>query len=186
MQSNDQLMPEAVEREIKDHLGLVAEMTREFTSSLDFAVVEQSALERIANYVGAEPRFKMLQGLEASGRFAELELFRDFKCEVGVGQSMALAQHRQSRTYSGAGYNRPSIDVYEQFERFVPRNLCKFFKGAGQNKFFHNHELAAGVAGVEKIARACKTDGLDVAKQSFEPEDAARVNIDDGLKRDVQ
>ncbi len=54
LQSNDQLMPEAVEREIKDHLGLVAEMTREFTSSLDFAVVEQSALERIANYVGAE------------------------------------------------------------------------------------------------------------------------------------
>lgn len=51
---SDQLTPEAVEREIKDHLGLVAEMTREFTTSLDFAVVEQSALERIADYVGAE------------------------------------------------------------------------------------------------------------------------------------
>ena len=48
------MTPEAVEREIKDHLGLVAEMTREFTSSLDFDVVEQSALERIASYVGAE------------------------------------------------------------------------------------------------------------------------------------
>ncbi len=53
-QSDNQITTEAVEREIKDHLGLVAEMTREFTSSLDFAVVEQSALERISKYVGAE------------------------------------------------------------------------------------------------------------------------------------
>lgn len=53
-QSADQIAPDAVEREIKDHLSLVAEMTREFTTSLDFAVVEQSALERIADYVGAE------------------------------------------------------------------------------------------------------------------------------------
>ena len=53
-QSLNQVKPEAIESEIKDYLGLVAEMTREFTSSLDFSVVEKSALERIANYIGAE------------------------------------------------------------------------------------------------------------------------------------
>ena len=43
----NQIAADTVKREVKDHLSLVAEMIREFTSSLDFDVVEQSALERI-------------------------------------------------------------------------------------------------------------------------------------------
>jgi len=43
-----------VEREIKDHLGLIAEMTRVFATSHDAHSVAASALERITVHVGAE------------------------------------------------------------------------------------------------------------------------------------
>ncbi|TAL01693.1 MAG: GAF domain-containing protein [Rhodospirillaceae bacterium] len=43
-----------VEREIKDHLGLIAEMTRVFAASHDARSVAASALERITVHVGAE------------------------------------------------------------------------------------------------------------------------------------
>src|SRR5262245_10721993 len=43
-----------VEREIKDHLGLIAEMTRTFAASHDARDVAASALERITLHVGAE------------------------------------------------------------------------------------------------------------------------------------
>ena len=39
---------------IRDHLGLIAEMTREFAAAKDAKTVEQTALERITKYVGAE------------------------------------------------------------------------------------------------------------------------------------
>jgi sigma-B regulation protein RsbU (phosphoserine phosphatase) len=39
---------------IRDHLGLIAEMTREFTAANDYKTVAHSALERITKYVGAE------------------------------------------------------------------------------------------------------------------------------------
>jgi len=39
---------------IRDHLGLIAEMTREFASATDYKTVALSALERITKYVGAE------------------------------------------------------------------------------------------------------------------------------------
>ena len=51
--TGNQIAADTVEREVKDHLGLVAEMIPEFTSSLDFDVVVQSALERIAKFVEA-------------------------------------------------------------------------------------------------------------------------------------
>ncbi len=41
-------------REIKDHLRLIAEMTREFTASHDYKIIVHSALERITKYIGAE------------------------------------------------------------------------------------------------------------------------------------
>ena len=41
-------------REVRDHLGLLAEMTREFTASSDYKTVAHSALARISNYMGAE------------------------------------------------------------------------------------------------------------------------------------
>jgi sigma-B regulation protein RsbU (phosphoserine phosphatase) len=41
-------------REVRDHLGLLAEMTREFTASSDYKTVASSALERITKYMGAE------------------------------------------------------------------------------------------------------------------------------------
>ena len=43
-----------VEREIKDHLGLIAEMTQVFVASHDARSVATSALERITLHVGAE------------------------------------------------------------------------------------------------------------------------------------
>ncbi len=39
---------------IRDHLGLIAEMTREFSAANDYKTVAHSALERITKYVGAE------------------------------------------------------------------------------------------------------------------------------------
>ena len=39
---------------IRDHLGLIAEMTREFAEANDYKTVAHSALERITKYVGAE------------------------------------------------------------------------------------------------------------------------------------
>ncbi len=39
---------------VKDHLGLLAEMTREFTASSDYKTIAQSALARITTYMGAE------------------------------------------------------------------------------------------------------------------------------------
>src|SRR5437868_2986503 len=41
-------------RGVRDHLGLLAEMTREFTASSDYKTVAHSALARISNYMGAE------------------------------------------------------------------------------------------------------------------------------------
>ena len=41
-------------RAMKDHLRLIAEMTREFTASHDYKTIVHSALERITRYVGAE------------------------------------------------------------------------------------------------------------------------------------
>ena len=41
-------------RGVRDHLGLLAEMTREFTASSDYKTVAYSALERITKYMGAE------------------------------------------------------------------------------------------------------------------------------------
>jgi len=42
------------DRAIKDHLRLIAEMTREFTASGDYKTIVHGALERITKYVGAE------------------------------------------------------------------------------------------------------------------------------------
>ena len=39
---------------IRDHLGLIAEMTREFAAANDYKTVAHTALERITKYVGAE------------------------------------------------------------------------------------------------------------------------------------
>src|SRR5690349_7709369 len=39
---------------VRDHLGLLAEMTREFTASADYKTVAHSTLQRIANFMGAE------------------------------------------------------------------------------------------------------------------------------------
>jgi sigma-B regulation protein RsbU (phosphoserine phosphatase) len=41
-------------REVRDHLGLLAEMTREFTANADYKTVASSTLERITKYMGAE------------------------------------------------------------------------------------------------------------------------------------
>lgn len=42
------------ERGIKDHLYLIAEMTREFTASHDYKTIVHAALERITRFIGAE------------------------------------------------------------------------------------------------------------------------------------
>src|SRR5579864_3153817 len=39
---------------VRDHLGLLAEMTREFTASADYKTVAHSTLQRIANFMHAE------------------------------------------------------------------------------------------------------------------------------------
>src|SRR4051812_14541053 len=44
----------ADDRGLRDHLGLIAEMTREFSASTDYKTVAHSALERITKYVSAE------------------------------------------------------------------------------------------------------------------------------------
>ncbi len=40
--------------EVRDHLRLIAEMTREFTASHNYKIIVHSCLERITKYVGAE------------------------------------------------------------------------------------------------------------------------------------
>src|SRR5690606_39779562 len=40
--------------EERDHLGLIAEMTKEFAAANDYKAVAHTALERITKYVGAE------------------------------------------------------------------------------------------------------------------------------------
>src|SRR4051812_3764509 len=39
---------------VRDHLGLLAEMTREFTATADYKTVAHATLQRIANFMGAE------------------------------------------------------------------------------------------------------------------------------------
>jgi sigma-B regulation protein RsbU (phosphoserine phosphatase) len=46
--------PALPQGEFRDHLGLIAEMTRIFTSSHSFEAMAKAALERITHYVGAE------------------------------------------------------------------------------------------------------------------------------------
>ena len=44
----------AEEGEVKGHLGLIAEMTREFTATRDADIMAKTGLERITKYVGAQ------------------------------------------------------------------------------------------------------------------------------------
>src|SRR4051812_26538910 len=46
--------PELKDRQLRDHLGLVAEMTRVFAASHDVRTVASSAIERITLHLGAE------------------------------------------------------------------------------------------------------------------------------------
>ena len=54
----DKAKPPGVETrppaELRDHLALIADMTREFGAANDYKAVAHTALERIAKYVGAE------------------------------------------------------------------------------------------------------------------------------------
>jgi len=46
--------PHPLASSVRDHLGLLAEMTREFTASADYKTVAPSTLQRIANFMHAE------------------------------------------------------------------------------------------------------------------------------------